>query len=115
LSKASDLVNHNILLQKLYAYGITGTARNWFVSYLKKRKQLVEIDYFDTTTNKITHKLSEERLIQYGVPQGFILGLLLFLIYINDVDTNISNKMCVKLILFADYTSIPTTGKNINK
>jgi hypothetical protein len=78
LSKAFDTVNHNILLQKLDTYGIRGTAHQWFASYLKNRKQLVEIDHINATTHKSQQKWSEEKIIQYGVPQGSILGSLLF-------------------------------------
>ena len=74
---------------------------------------MVEIDYFNTTTNEIQQKQSEKKLIQYGVPQGSILGPLLFLIYINDIDTNITNGRGIKLTLFADDTSILVTGKDI--
>jgi hypothetical protein len=56
LSKVFDLVNHSILLQKLDAYGIRGTAYQRFGSYLKYRKQLVEVDYFSTKTNEIQNK-----------------------------------------------------------
>jgi hypothetical protein len=100
-------------LQKLYTYGIRGIAHQWFPSYLKNRKQLVEIDHLDATTHEIQHKRSEEKIIQYGVPQGSILGLLLFLIYMNDTDTNISDDISIKLALFADDTSILIIGKDI--
>jgi hypothetical protein len=59
------MVNHNILLQKLDTHGIRVIAHQWFVSYLKNRKQLVETGYFDTTSNEIQQKQSEEKLIQY--------------------------------------------------
>jgi hypothetical protein len=61
--------------------------------------QLVEIDYLDTTTDEIQHTPSEERIIQYGVPQGSILGPL----------------FSIRLTLFADDTTIPITGKNVNE
>jgi hypothetical protein len=113
LSNAFDMVNHNILLQQLNMYGIRGIAHHWFASYLKNRKQLVEIDHLDVTTHEIQQKWSEEKIIQCGVPQGSILGPLLFLIYLNDIDTNISDDIGIKLTLFADDTSILITGKDI--
>jgi len=63
-----------------------------------------EIDCMDVTSDEIQQKWSEEKIIQYGVPQGSILGLLLLLIYVNDIDTNISNDIGIKLTLFADDT-----------
>ena len=78
LQKASDTVNHGILLPKLNHYDIRGVAFDWFKSYLSDR----------TTVN---NERSEIQSIKYGIPQGSILGPLLFLIYINDLSRSIKN------------------------
>jgi hypothetical protein len=91
----------------LDAYGIRGIAYQWFVSYLKNRKMLVKIDCLDVTTNEVQQKQLEERIIEYRVLQGSSLGLL-FLIYVSDVDTNISSVVDIRLTLLADHTSILT-------
>ena len=100
-SKAFDTVDHSILLEKLDFYGIKGVTCKWFEDYLSERKQYV-------TYNGIT---SDMEVIKCGVPQGSILGPLLFLLYINDL-AMVSNASFP--ILFADDTNIFITGKCID-
>ena len=98
-----DTINHNIMLSELEYYGIRGKALEWFKSYLASRRQYV--DY------RGTH--SEIKQIEYGVPQGSVLGSLLFIIYSNDIPHAIT--YC-KTILFADDTTVYLThmcGENI--
>ena len=93
LRKAFDTVDHCILLDKLYKYGIRETPWNWFKSDLENRKQYV--CYSDT--------LSATMPITHGVPQGSILGSLLFILYINDL-ANVSENLFS--ILFSDDTTV---------
>ena len=103
--KAFDTVDHTILLNKLCHYGIRGKSNDWFKSYLFDRKQFVAINGFN----------SDLKDIKCGVPQGSVLGPLLFLIYINDLYTSI--KFC-KVHHFADDTNLlhfTDSVKSLNK
>lgn len=102
LSKAFDSLDHFILLQKLHHYGVRGVAHDWFCSYLKNRYQYVCINGRD----------SEPIAIQSGVPQGSILGPLLFNIFINDF---VNSSKILKFILFADDTTILHSHSDIDK
>jgi hypothetical protein len=96
LSKAFATLDHTILLEKLRYYGVDGAAHRLFENYLKDRKQYVDIDGTS----------SEMKPIIAGVPQGSILGPLLFIIYINDI-TFASNFFY--FIIYADDTTLETT------
>jgi hypothetical protein len=82
LKKAFDCVNHSILLKKLQLYGINGVAYSWFKSYLTNRTQMCKI-------GQLTR--SQQHTIRCGVPQGYNLGPLLFLLYINDLPNCLSH------------------------
>ena len=104
-------MDHNILLNKLCAYGICGLALKWFRSYLTNRKQFVEVAHRNEHSNEIKNYLSSEQYIKYGVPQGSILGPILLLIYISNLELSVRY---VNPTIFADDTSIFICGNNIN-
>ena len=93
LHKAFDTVNHSILIEKLAVYGIRGIVLKWFTSYLENRKQYTVLANYDSGLESV----------KCGVPQGSVLGPLLFLIYINDIQYAVPNAT---LKLFADDTNL---------
>ena len=100
LQKAFDTVDHSILHTKLKASGLGNDILRWFRSYLSDRQQLVDVSGTHSTSASIT----------CGVPQGSILGPLLFLIYVNDMSAVVENK----LLLYADDSGILVSGKTIS-
>ena len=102
LQKAFDTVDHEILLKKLEHYGVKGVANKWFKSYLTNRQQYVSINGFD----------SKNLPMNIGVPQGSVLGPLLFLIYINDLHKAIRYSIVHH---FADDTNLLYINKNLKK
>ena len=102
LQKAFDTVDHQILLAKLNHYRIRGVSNDWFKSYLSNHNQYVSINGFDSGLTSIN----------CGVPQESVLGPLLFLLYINDLNQAI--KFC-KVHHFADDTNLLCLSNSIRK
>ena len=102
LKKAFDTVNQEILLAKLENYGIRGVIKSWFRSYLTDRKQ----------TTEVKNVVSEAETTLCDVPQGSVLGSLLFLLYINDI---YDSSSLFAFYLFADDTSIILANNNLKE
>lgn len=100
LQKAFDTVDHAILMSKLKCMGFNDVTLNWFSSYLTGRSQVCDVDGV----------LSESKEITCGVPQGSILGPLLFLIYVNDMSAAVN----CKLLLYADDSALMVSGKEVD-
>ena len=102
IRKAFDTIDHQILIKKLSQYGIQDDELNFFESYLENRTQCCSVN----------GKLSDRQKIEYGVPQGSILGLLLFIIYMNDLPLFVTNA---QISMYADDTSLYNNIKSVSE
>jgi len=109
LEKAFDTINHSVLINKLLLYGILGKSKLFIESYLTNRYQRVQLNnpLLDAKSN------SKWMKVKRGVPQGLILGPLLFILYINDLPKAIMQKATP--IIFADDTSIVIARQDVNE
>lgn len=114
MSKAYDTVSYNILLSKLYGSGIRGPSYKWFESYLKNRKQIVQIEKFNKETNVIENIKSKEIQLTNSIPQGSVLGCVLFLIYVNDLPKCLDKENSVSVLFADDLSILVKCNKNEN-
>lgn len=101
LQKAFDTVDHNLLLVKLYKYGIRGHIHEWLKSYLNKRQQYVQFKQNNSDCQSVI----------CGIPQGSVLGPKLFILFINNVYEVVHNT---NILLFADDTTFFKAGNNLD-
>ena len=102
LTKCFDTIDHNLLTKKLERYGIKGSELRWFSNYLSDRTQAVQIN----------NVMSDFKPLLTGVPQGSVLGPILFLIFINDLPSCLRHSSCS---LYADDTVIHVSGKTVSE
>ena len=102
LSKAFDTIDHNILQNKLAYYGLNGSALHLFKSYLQNRKQFTEIEQINSDILPMT----------IGVPQGSVLGPLLFIIYIDDFS---QASQLFNFVMYADDTTLSTSLNSLRE
>ena len=92
--KAFDVVDHQILIKKLKLYRTGSSSLAWFESYLSERKQFITIGSKNSSSLQVRH----------GVPEGSILGPVLFLLFVSDIQLHCSNSL---IDIFADHTTLP--------
>lgn len=110
-SKAFDSLSHTHLLDKLRALGIRGAAHQWFQSYLSGRTQITEISHVINKTSKNIR--STQAQTARGVPQGSVLGPVLFILYTNDIISALQDNC--EAFLYADDTALVVSHKNIEE
>ena len=109
--KAYDVLNHELLLKKLSSCGVRGTTNSWFWSYLTNRRQFIEINQSDPRNSLVNRFRSPLMELKQGVPQGSVLGPLLFLLYINDLPLNIHEG---NVVMFADDINVLIMDSDIS-
>ena len=107
LSKAFDSLEHNAVLKKMELYGLCGCCLQWFGSYLKDRKLVVSCKTADTGTEHTSQTYD----VEYGMPQGSVLGPLIFLIFCNNLHLHLTFLSCIQ---FANNTTLYISHTNLD-